>query len=72
MEFNKKVDEILKELKFGKFNKVILDTEKLLKKYQVNLRLALFIKLLLTKPIELALKEKEEQDLKNHYLYLIK
>ena len=25
MEFNKKVDEILKELKFGKFNKVILD-----------------------------------------------
>ncbi len=34
MEFNKKVNEILKELKLGKFNKVILDTEKLLKKYQ--------------------------------------
>ena len=33
MELNKKVDQILKELKSGKFNKVILDTEKLLKKY---------------------------------------
>ena len=34
MELNKKVDQILKELKSGKFNKVVLDTEKLLKKYQ--------------------------------------
>ncbi len=33
MELNKKVDQILKELKSGKFNKVIIDTEKLLKKY---------------------------------------
>ena len=32
MELNKKVDQILKELKSGKFNKVVLDTEKLLKK----------------------------------------
>ena len=34
MELNKKVDQILKELKSGKFNKVVLDGEKLLKKYQ--------------------------------------
>jgi len=34
MELNKKVDQILKELKSGKFNKVIADGEKLLKKYQ--------------------------------------
>ena len=34
MELKKKVDQILKELKSGKFNKVILETEKLLKKYQ--------------------------------------
>ena len=33
MELNKKVDQILKELKSGKFNKVVLDAEKLLKKY---------------------------------------
>ncbi len=34
MELNKKVDQILKELKSGKFNKVVLETEKLLKKHQ--------------------------------------
>ena len=34
MELNKKVDQILKELKSGKFNKVVLDTEKLLKKHR--------------------------------------
>ena len=34
MEFKKKIDQLLEELKSGKFNKVILDGEKLLKKYQ--------------------------------------
>ena len=34
MELNKKVDQILKELKSGKFNKVVLEGEKLLRKYQ--------------------------------------
>ena len=34
MELNKKVDQILKELKSGKFNKVVLDSEKLLKKLE--------------------------------------
>ena len=33
MELNKKVDQLLEELKSGKFNKVILESEKLLKKY---------------------------------------
>jgi len=33
MELNKKVDQLLQELKLGKFNKVILEAEKLLKKY---------------------------------------
>ena len=33
MELNKKVDQILKELKSDKFNKVVLDAEKLLKKH---------------------------------------
>ena len=34
MELKKKIDQLLQELKSGKFNKVILDGEKLLKKYQ--------------------------------------
>ena len=34
MEFKKKVDQLLQELKSGKFNKVVSDGEKLLKKYQ--------------------------------------
>jgi len=34
MELKKKVDQLLQELKLGKFNKVISDGEKLLKKYQ--------------------------------------
>ncbi len=34
MELKKKVDQILKDLKIGKFNKVVLEVEKLLKKYQ--------------------------------------
>ena len=34
MELKKKVDQLLKDLKFGKFNKVISDGEKLLKKHQ--------------------------------------
>ena len=34
MELNKKVDQLLQDLKSGKFNKVISDGEKLLKKYQ--------------------------------------
>ena len=34
MELKKKFDQLLQELKSGKFNKVILDVEKLLKKYQ--------------------------------------
>ncbi len=34
MELKKKVDQLLKELKSGKFNKVIIDGEKLLKKNQ--------------------------------------
>ena len=33
MELNKKVDQLLEELKSGKFNKVILEGEKLLKKH---------------------------------------
>ena len=33
MELNKKVDQLLQELKSGKFNKVILDVEKLIKKF---------------------------------------
>jgi len=33
MELNKKVDQLLQELKSGKFNKVILEGKKLLKKY---------------------------------------
>ena len=33
MELNKKVDQLLQELKSGKFNKVILESEKLIKKY---------------------------------------
>ena len=33
MELNKKVDKLLEELKSGKFNKVILEGEKLLKKH---------------------------------------
>ena len=35
MELNKKVDQLLQDLKSGKFNKVISDGEKLLKKYQI-------------------------------------
>ena len=34
MELSKKVDQLLKDLKFAKFNKVITDGEKLLKKYK--------------------------------------
>ena len=33
MELKKKVDQLLQELKSGKFNKVILECEKLLKKH---------------------------------------
>ena len=33
MELNKKFDQLLQELKSGKFNKVILESEKLIKKY---------------------------------------
>ena len=34
MEPNKKVDQLLQDLKLGKFKKVISEGEKLLKKYQ--------------------------------------
>ena len=33
MDLKKKVDQLLQELKLGKFNKVILESEKLLKKH---------------------------------------
>ena len=34
MDLKKKVDQLLQELKLGKFNKVIIESEKLIKKNQ--------------------------------------